>query len=61
MAKIDRSDKKIKFKMLGEVKSVDISAQRIKVQDIMVILGRRFYDAVKTLGEAQLSPILEFL
>ena len=46
---------------LGEVKSVDISAQRIKVQDIMVILGRRFYETVKTWGEAQLSPILEII
>jgi hypothetical protein len=46
---------------LGEVKSVDISAQRIKTQDIMVIMGRRFYEAVKTWGEAQLNPILEFL
>jgi hypothetical protein len=46
---------------LGEVKSVDISAQRIKVQDIMVIMGRRFYETVKTWGEGQLIPLLEFL
>jgi hypothetical protein len=46
---------------LGEVKSVDVSAQRLKTQDIMVIMGRRFYEAVKTWGEVQLSPILEFI
>jgi hypothetical protein len=27
----------------------------------MVIMGRRFYEAVKTWGEVQLSPILEFM
>jgi hypothetical protein len=46
---------------LGEVKSVDVSAQRLKTQDIMVIMGRRFYEAVKTWGEVQLNPILELL
>jgi hypothetical protein len=46
---------------LGEVKSIDISPQRLKTGDIMVIMGRRFYEAVKTWGEAQLNPILEFL
>jgi ligand-binding sensor domain-containing protein len=45
---------------LGEVKSVDVSVQRLKTGDIMVIMGRRFYEAVKTWGEVQLSPILEF-
>jgi hypothetical protein len=46
---------------LGEVKSIDISTQRLKTQDIMVILGRRFYETVKTWGEGQLIPILELL
>jgi uncharacterized membrane protein len=46
---------------LGEVKSVDVSIQRLKTQDIMVIMGRRFYEAVKTWGEVQLSPLLEFI
>jgi hypothetical protein len=44
---------------LGEVKSVGVSALRLKTQDIMVIMGRRFYEAVKTWTEIQLSPILE--
>jgi hypothetical protein len=44
---------------LGEVKNV--SVQRLKVQDIMVIMGRRFYEAVKTWGKVQLSPILELI
>jgi len=42
---------------LGEVESVDVSVQRLKTQDIMVIMGRRFYEAVKTWGEVQLNPI----
>jgi hypothetical protein len=46
---------------LGEVKSIDVSLQRLKTQDIMVIMGRRLYEAVKTWGEVQLNPILELL
>jgi hypothetical protein len=46
---------------LGEVNSVDVSSQRLKIQDIMVIMGHRFYEAVKTWGEVQLNPILEFI
>jgi hypothetical protein len=46
---------------LGQVMSVDVSLQRLKVQDIIVIMGRRFYEAVKTWGEAQLIPIFEFI
>jgi hypothetical protein len=46
---------------LGEVKGVDVSPQRIKTQDIMVIMGRRFYDAVKTWGEGQLNSIIKLL
>ncbi|UCH97126.1 MAG: hypothetical protein JSV88_09820, partial [Candidatus Aminicenantes bacterium] len=46
---------------LGEVKSVDVSSQRLKTQDIRVIMGRRFYEVVKTWTEVQLSPILELI
>jgi len=46
---------------LGEVKSIDVSLQRLKTEDIMVIMGRRFYEAVKTWSEVQLTPILELL
>jgi ligand-binding sensor domain-containing protein len=46
---------------LGEVKSVDASAQRLKTQDIMKIMGRRFYEAVKTWGEFQLNSILKLI
>jgi hypothetical protein len=46
---------------LGEVKSVDVSARRLKTHDIMVIMGRRFYEAIKTWGEVQLNSILELL
>ncbi|MGD2092416.1 MAG: hypothetical protein PVH61_39985, partial [Candidatus Aminicenantes bacterium] len=38
---------------LGDVKNVDVSAQRLKTQDIIVVMGRRFYEAVKTWGEVQ--------
>jgi hypothetical protein len=46
---------------LGEVKSVDVSSQRLKTQEIMVIMGRRFYEVVKSWGEVQLLPILELI
>jgi hypothetical protein len=36
---------------LGDVKNPDVSTQRLKVQDIMVIMGRRFYERVKTWTE----------
>ena len=35
----------------GDVKNPDVSTQRLKVQDIMVIMGRRFYERVKTWTE----------
>jgi hypothetical protein len=46
---------------LGEVKRVDVSTQRLKTQEIMVIMGRRFYESVKTWGEVQLNSILEII
>ena len=52
-------DSVIAASYLGEVKSVDVSSQRLKTQDIMIIMGRRFYEKVKTWGEGQLIPVLE--
>jgi hypothetical protein len=46
---------------LGEVKSVDVSSLRLKLEDIMVIMGRRFYESVKTWGEVQLNSIIELI
>ena len=46
---------------LGEVKHVDVSAPRLNIQDIMKIMGRRFYDTVKTLSKVQLSPLLQLI
>ena len=46
---------------LGEIKSTDVSGQRLKTQDIMIIMGRRFYKAVRTRGEMQLNPVLKFI
>ena len=43
---------------LGGVKNVDVSVQRLKTQDIMVIMGRRFYERVKTWTENRLMPFL---
>jgi hypothetical protein len=46
---------------LGEVKSLDISSQRLKTQDIMIIMGRRFYEMVKTWTENRLMPFLQLI
>jgi hypothetical protein len=46
---------------LGEIKRVDVLNQWLKTQDIMIIMGRRFYESVKTWGEVQLNSILELL
>ena len=46
---------------LGEVKNVEVTTQRLKTQEIMIIMGRRFYEAVKTWTEIQLSPIIELI
>ncbi|MGD2093230.1 MAG: hypothetical protein PVH61_44125, partial [Candidatus Aminicenantes bacterium] len=46
---------------LGDVRNVDVSAQRLKTQDIIVVMGSRFYEAVKTWGEARLNSISELL
>ena len=46
---------------LGRVKSVDVSVQRLKVQDIMVIMGRRFYEKIKTWSENRLRPLLNLV
>ena len=43
---------------LGNIKNIDVSMLRAKVLDIMVVMGRRFYEAVKTWGETHLGPIL---
>jgi hypothetical protein len=41
---------------LGSVKTIDVSSQRLKTQDIMIIMGRRFYEKVKTRGTSKLTP-----
>ena len=46
------------LQMIKEKEDVVIIAQ---TKDIVVIMGRRFYEAVKTWGEVQLNPILELL
>ncbi|MCP4155726.1 MAG: hypothetical protein GY757_48825 [bacterium] len=37
--------------LLGQVQEADVSAQRLKVWDIMRIMGRRFYEKLKQWGE----------
>ena len=41
---------------LGKVKTVDVSSQRLKTQNIMIIMGRRFYEKIKTRGASKLTP-----
>jgi hypothetical protein len=42
---------------IGSVVSVDVSPLRLKAGDIMIIMGRRFYEAVKQTGASVLSPL----
>ncbi|MCP4150179.1 MAG: hypothetical protein GY757_20700 [bacterium] len=42
--------------LLGQVQQADVSAQRLRVQDIMRIMGRRFYEKLKQWGESRLTP-----
>jgi hypothetical protein len=44
---------------LGEVKNIDVSSQRYKTQEIMIIMGRRLYEKVITWGEHLLAPYLK--
>jgi hypothetical protein len=47
---------------INDLRQKNIRTHRPRsMQDIMVILGRRFYEAVKTWGEVQLSPIIELI
>jgi dihydrofolate reductase len=46
---------------LGNVKNTYVSAQRLKTQDIMVIMGRRVYERVKTWTENRLMPFLKII
>ncbi|MGD2092609.1 MAG: CARDB domain-containing protein, partial [Candidatus Aminicenantes bacterium] len=46
---------------LGEIKRVDVSNQRLKTQDIMIIMGRRFYESVKTWTENRLMPFIQLI
>ncbi|HLP60817.1 MAG TPA: hypothetical protein VK186_18395, partial [Candidatus Deferrimicrobium sp.] len=42
---------------VGNVKSIDISLLRLKIGDMMIALGRRFYEAVKQSGSSLLLPL----
>ncbi|MCP4157839.1 MAG: hypothetical protein GY757_59565 [bacterium] len=42
--------------LLGQVQEADVSALRLKVGDIMRIMGRRFYEKLKQWGESRLTP-----
>jgi hypothetical protein len=46
---------------LGKVKTLDVSPQRLKTQNIMIIMGRRFYEKVKTRGTSKLSPFTRMI
>jgi hypothetical protein len=45
---------------LGDIKNLEISVLRVlrtEVLDILGVMGRRFYEAVKTWGETQLNHL----
>jgi hypothetical protein len=46
---------------LGNVKAADVSSRRLKVQDIMVIMGRRLYEKVNQWGTSGLNPFIEMI
>jgi hypothetical protein len=46
---------------LGSVKTIDVSLQRLKTQDIMIIMGRRFYEKVKAWGASKLTPFTRMI
>jgi hypothetical protein len=46
---------------LGKVKTVDVSSQRLKTQNIMIIMGRRFYEKIKTRGTSKLIPFTRMI
>jgi hypothetical protein len=46
---------------LGSVKTIDVSSQRLKTQNIMIIFGRRFYEKIKTWGESKLIPFTRMI
>jgi hypothetical protein len=41
---------------LGSVKTIDVSSQRLKTQNLMIIMGRRFYEKIKQWGASKLTP-----
>jgi hypothetical protein len=48
---------------LGNVEQVDVSVQRLSVQEIMVVMGWRFYEQAKalTLEQLQLPPLYRLI
>jgi len=46
---------------LGKVKTVDVSSQRLKTQNIMIIMGRRFYEKIKAWGASKLTPFTHII
>jgi hypothetical protein len=41
---------------IGHVSTVDVSPLRLKAGDIMIIMGRRFFEEVKQWGSSRLNP-----
>jgi hypothetical protein len=46
---------------LGKVKTIDVSSQRLKTQNIMIIMGRRFYEKVNARGASGLTPFTRMI
>jgi hypothetical protein len=46
---------------LGSVKTIDVSSQRSKTQNVMIIMGRRFYEKIKAWGASKLTPFTRMI
>jgi hypothetical protein len=46
---------------LGNVKTIDVSPQRLKTQNIMIIMGRRFYEKIEQWGASKLTPFTRMI
>jgi hypothetical protein len=46
---------------LGSVKTIDVSPQRLKTQNIMIIMGQRFYEKIKQWGASKLTPFTRMI
>jgi hypothetical protein len=46
---------------LGDVRNLAVTAERLRCEEIMIIMGRRLYEAVQAVGEHLLTPLLSLV